>query len=110
MKTRNLLGSLLFGLGLLTQALIAQGGPANGRGSARPDSAPLGHPDDCIYYVAGECPGCQLGGPEECPFALDGTCPNTPKLDGTGGPGKPGNPGGPQDGTAPGRRHGGGRG
>ena len=131
MKTKNVIAGLFLGLGLLTQALIAQAGPANGRGNARPDSAPIANPDECPYYVDGQCPACELGFPEECPYAIDGACPcgqvgpsgersgnrdfqpnpdADPKLDGTGGRGKPANPDGPQDGSAPGQGHRGGRG
>jgi hypothetical protein len=131
MKTRNLLVTMFFGLGLLTQALIAQGGPANSRGNARPETAPITNPEECPYVVNGECPGCLIGSPEDCPFAIDGICPGTPvgpngaqpgtpgarlnpdadpKLDGTGGYGKPANPDGPQDGSAPGQGYRGGRG
>ncbi len=123
MKTTRILALLALAFGLLTQALIAQAGPAGRRGPMNPDATPVGNPDDCLYYIAGECPGCQLGSPEDCPFALDGTCPNQPsgpaagrgpnvnpsgepKQDGTGGPGKPANPAGPQDGSAPGYRGG----
>ncbi len=134
MKTNKLVASLVIGLGLLTQALIAQGGPANGRGPARPDSAPIGNPEACPYFIDGQCPAGEFGVPGECPRAIDGTCPmdqvgpngdrpgcpgnggvcpnpdGEPKRDGTGGPGKPANPAGPQDGTAPGQGHRGGRG
>ncbi len=131
MKTKNLFVTMFFGLGLLTQALIAQGGPANSRGNARPDTTPITNPEECPYIVNGECPGCLIGSPEDCPFAIDGICPGTPvgpngaqpgtpgarlnpdadpKLDGTGGWGKPANPDGPQDGSAPGQGYRGRRG
>jgi hypothetical protein len=131
MKIKNLLVSLFLGCGLLTNALIAQGGPANSRGNARSDTPPIANPEVCPFLVDGECPGCLINSPEDCPFALDGTCPGIavgpngeqpgyqgarpnpaaePKLDGTGGRGKPANPAGPQDGSAPGVGYRGGRG
>ena len=134
MKTKNVLTSLVIGFGLLAQALLAQGGPPADRGQARPDGAPIAHPEECPYYIDGSCPACELGFPEECPYAIDGNCPSgqigpkgeppgyqgqggarlnpdaDPKLDGTGGRGKPANPAGPQDGSAPGQGYRGGRG
>jgi len=126
MKTKNLIVSLFFGLGLLSQALVAQNGPAN----ARPEDAPFADPSECPYFGENECPGCQLGSPEDCPYAVDGTCPNAssrpngerfgnqgpranpeaePRLDGSGGWGQPTDPAGPQDGSAPGAGYRGGR-
>jgi len=109
MKTKNLPVSLPLGLGLLIQALLAQR-PANGRGANRPDTAPVGDPEECPCFVEGECPGGQLGSPEDCPYALDGSCPDgqadpgvwrnpdgTPQRDGAGGRGQPANPDGPVD-------------
>lgn len=127
MKTKNLFIVLLVGLGLLTQALNAQNGPANRRGPAAPESTPIANPEECPYYAEFACPGCDATSPADCPYALEGTCPNNqygpttergpqdnplaePKRDGTGGPGKPANPAGPQDGTAPGKGNRGGRG
>lgn len=134
MTTKNLVVGSLLGFGLLSHALIAQAGPANGRVNARPDSAPIGNPDECPYFVEGQCPACKLGFPEGCPNAIDGECPcgqvgpnderpgyednpgarpnpdADPKLDGTGGRGKLANPTGPQDGSAPGQGCRGGRG
>jgi hypothetical protein len=131
MKTRNLFVSMFLGFGLLTSALIAQGGPASSRGNNRPDTAPIANPEECPYIVNGECPGCLLGSPEDCPFAVDGICPGSqvgpngnrpgnpgvhvnpdadPKLDGTGGRGQPANPAGPRAGSAPGQGYRGGRG
>jgi hypothetical protein len=134
MKTKTMLATLAISFGLLTQALFAQQGPANGRGNARPDAAPIANPEECPFLVDGVCPGCLVNSPEDCPFAVDGTCPNgqfgpdgewigsqgtprarlnpdaAPKLDGTGGRGQPANPDGPQDGTAPGVGYRGGRG
>lgn len=130
MKTKNLIASLFLGIGLVTAAFSAQGGPPAGKGNGRPDTAPTPNPDACPYIVNGECPGGQVGCPQDCPQgngvcpntgecpktdcpAGPGTCPNPdaqPKRDGTGGPGKPANPAGPQDGSAPGQGRRGGRG
>jgi len=128
MKIKNLLVSLSLSLGLVAVALSAQGGPGNGRGSSHPDTPPVANPEACPYLVDGACPGCPVASPEECPKAVDGVCPERPgdpnlegpacplnpdgqpKRDGSGGPGKPANPAGPQDGTAPGQGHRGGRG
>ncbi len=133
MKTKTALASLILSFGLLTAALLAQQGPANGRGKARPDNAPIANPEACPFLEDGSCPGGRTLSPENCPNAIEGKCPgtrvgpngerqrnegcpnacpnpeNAPKLDGTGGPGKPANPDGPQDGTAPGQGYRGGR-
>lgn len=134
MKNTTTLATLALGFGLLTQALFAQSGPANGRGGGRPESAPVAPPAECPYLVDGVCPGCLIASPEDCPFAADGTCPNArfapeggpnahpggpparpeldaeSKRDASGGRGQPANPDGPQDGTAPGTGYRGGRG
>jgi hypothetical protein len=84
MKTRVLLITALFGVGLVTSAFAARGG-GNGRAPSGQIQRGGSNNPDCVPKRDGS-------GPQQNPNRL-------PKRDGTGGPNKPANPDCPQDGS-----------